>query len=92
MNAGPEEFIITYSGLDTEVNTVPLSSGGSFYYAVDNWTYSIPTLEVNYKYRGTTYSTTYYEGVDYAISGLNYIVWGNTLPTAEVHSEHMLLA
>ena len=61
-----------------------LTSGVSFSYALDNWTYSIPELLVNYKYRNVTYSGLYTEGNQYIISDLSYITWGDILPVPDI--------
>jgi len=82
-NTGPELYKIVYSGIEDDL-TVVQNTDGSFNFQVDPWVKSIPTIKSEYKYRGTTYSNTYTEGVHYTISGMNTIVWSTTNPTPDL--------
>ena len=87
LDLGPETFTIIFSGLATDVNVTPIYDGQHlFSYEVGSWTYSIPQITTNYKYLGVAYSHTYNEGIDYTISGLNYIVWNETPPASDVRN------
>jgi hypothetical protein len=84
IDSGPENYFLVYSGLSTDLTVDLLASGGLFSYQIDDWTYSIPTITSEYKYRGVTYSGLYTEGIDYTISGMNHIVWNTTPPTQDL--------
>jgi hypothetical protein len=86
---GQQTFTLLVSGLTT--NTLPSDIGGIFKYYLNNWTLSIPSLIQTYKWNASGITNTYYENVDYTISGLNTLVWLTTpnwdqryYPAAEV--------
>lgn len=62
------------------VDNVSLIGSYQFAFPIDEWTYSIPTLQYSYMYNGVVYSGMYTQGVDYVINNsFNAILWiGNS--------------
>ena len=68
----------------TYIDDVSLSNTYKFAFQIDEWTYSIPTIEYNYRFNGTSYSGVYTQGVDYVINNsLNNILWVGGNPIAD---------
>ena len=76
LDDGPKIISIVESGLET--TTVVVENGGIFKQYIDDWTLSIPTLVQTYTVVSSSGTHTYYEGVDYVISGMNTLLWLTT--------------
>ena len=75
INDGPVEFTFIVSGLQDQVNVLPSLESELFRYYIDDWTLSIPTMSQQYLSSGIMATHTYYEGLDYTISGMNTLRW-----------------
>ena len=69
--------------MGTTLTVLPVGSGLNFEFPVPQWTYSIPTLVSSYSHQGISYSFTYYQGVDYLVSGYNCVYWLDAPPAAD---------
>lgn len=72
LDLSPEWYTITYSGVGVNI-TEP--GDGTFHYELPPHIYYMPHLE------GA--ETTYHEGVDYIISGMNTLIWQSQWPLAD---------
>lgn len=83
IDSGPYEFYLVWSGQSAADLNVTISNSGTFEFATDDWVYSIPSIKYQYLYNGVTYSGIYRENIDYTISGMSSIVWGNSYPARD---------